>query len=148
MVERQLPKLHTGVRFPSPAPASASRNAGTRLERPPKPWRRWTPQWKATAGKPAMYYVYLLRPELNPKQQYVGLTRNLRKRFEDHNAGRSPHTCKFCAWVPLAYFAFADRRHATDFEQYQNPDPGGRSLGAISHNSNSCLPWSQNPQNC
>src|SRR5438477_12396791 len=124
MAERQLPKLHTGVRFPSPAPAFASRTARSRLERPPKPWRRWTPQLKATAGKPAMFYVYLLRSQIDAKQEYVGLTLDLRKRVQDHNAGRSAHTSKFCPWSLVAYFGFANKRHATAFERYLKSGSG------------------------
>jgi len=57
-------------------------------------------------------------PIMCPKQQYVGLTRDLRKRLIDHNSGRSPHTSKFCPWLLVAYFAFSTERTAIAFEKY------------------------------
>ena len=65
-----------------------------------------------------MHYVYLLRSESNPKQPYVGLTRDLRQRMQDHNEGRSPHTKKFRPWILVAYFAFAQEKMAVAFEKY------------------------------
>ena len=65
-----------------------------------------------------MYYVYLLRSQPHPAEQYVGLTCNLRKRVVDHNVGYSPHTSKFRPWDLVAYFAFVEKRHATAFERY------------------------------
>ena len=37
------------------------------------------------------YYVYVLRSEID-RQFYVGLTRDLRKRFGEHQAGEVPST--------------------------------------------------------
>ncbi len=51
-----------------------------------------------------MHYVYLIRSERYPKQQYVRLTRNVKQRLLDHNQGRSPHTAKLCPWILVAYF--------------------------------------------
>ena len=65
-----------------------------------------------------MHYVYLLRSESNPKQPYVGFTRDLRQRMQDHNEGRSPHTKKFRPWILVAYFAFAQEKMAVAFEKY------------------------------
>ncbi len=39
-----------------------------------------------------MTYVYLLESAHDRNQRYVGLTPDLKQRFADHNAGRSPHT--------------------------------------------------------
>jgi putative endonuclease len=128
MVERQLPKLHTGVRFPSPAPAFASSAAES--ER----WsvrrslaRRRTLTHASSYGWQASlrtHYVYLLRSESRPKQQYVGLTRDLRQRLADHNKGRSPHTSKFCPWLLVAYFAFSTEGTAIAFEKYLKSGSG------------------------
>jgi putative endonuclease len=97
---------------------------------------------KATAGKPAseillrnastwiklafavMHYVYLLRSESYPNQQYIGSTQNLRQRFLEHNSGRSPHTAKFCPWLLVAYFAFARKHVASAFEKYLKSGSG------------------------
>jgi len=42
-----------------------------------------------------MHYVYLLRSESHPNEQYIGLTRDLRQRLLDHNSGRSGYAAKF-----------------------------------------------------
>ena len=71
-----------------------------------------------------MYYVYLLRSEAHPTQQYVGGTTDLKQRLLDHNRGKSPHTSKFAPWAVVAYFAFAERKTATDFERYLKSGSG------------------------
>jgi putative endonuclease len=78
------------------------------------------------AGQPSkpMYYVYLLKSESHPSEQYVGLTRDLRRRLSYHNCGRSPHTAKFCPWFLIAYFAFAIEKRAITFEKYLKSGSG------------------------
>jgi len=71
-----------------------------------------------------MHYVYLLRPESHPSQQYIGSTRNLKQRVLEHNCGRSPHTSKFCPWFLIAYFAFAQEKTAIAFEKYLKSGSG------------------------
>jgi putative endonuclease len=71
-----------------------------------------------------IHYVYLLKSEKYPHQQYIGLTTNLRKRFREHNDARSAHTSKFCPWILVAYFAFANRSHAVAFEKYLKSGSG------------------------
>jgi putative endonuclease len=120
MVERQLPKLHTRVRFPSPAAAFALERSGK-----VKPGASAEALREGgfidklrRASRPSMYYVYLLRSESHPKQPYVGLTRDLIQRMKDHSEGRSPHTKKFRPWILVAYFAFAQEKMAIAFEKY------------------------------
>jgi putative endonuclease len=117
MAERQLPKLHTGVRFPSPAPAFASsvaKKEGGSVRR--SLVRRRTGETESYGGQARvlMYYVYLLQSESNSRQRYIGLTRDLRQ----HNDGMSPHTKKFRPWILVAYFAFAQKQMAVAFEKY------------------------------
>lgn len=71
-----------------------------------------------------MFYVYLLKSISEPKQIYVGQTADLRARFSDHNAGRSPHTAKYRPWRLVCYHAFADEQRATAFEAYLKPGSG------------------------
>jgi putative endonuclease len=56
----------------------------------------------------SMKYVYLLESVSNPGQTYVGLTDDLKIRFEVHNSGGSPHTAKYKPWRLVTYLAFAD----------------------------------------
>ncbi len=65
-----------------------------------------------------MHHVYLLQSESNPRQRYIGLTRDLRQRLRQHNEGTSPHTKKFRPWILIAYFAFAQEGMAVAFEKY------------------------------
>ena len=71
-----------------------------------------------------MSHVYLLVSLTHPHQHYLGLTRDLKKRLVDHNAGRSIHTSKFAPWKLAAYFAFADVATAAAFEQYLKSGSG------------------------
>jgi len=65
-----------------------------------------------------MHYVYILRSETDEDRYYTGLTDDLRKRLETHNAGRVPHTAKWKPWHLKTYVAFSNRTRAADFEQY------------------------------
>jgi len=71
-----------------------------------------------------MCYVYLLVSISHPTQHYIGLTRDLKKRVQDHNDGRSKHTAKFAPWKLAAYFAFADEKTAVAFEKYLKSGSG------------------------
>ena len=70
-----------------------------------------------------MYYVYLLKSE-NYEQTYTGFTKDLKKRIQDHNAGRSKHTKKYKPWVLSTYFAFEDEGKARSFEEYLKTGSG------------------------
>jgi predicted GIY-YIG superfamily endonuclease len=69
-------------------------------------------------------YVYILQSEANPKSHYVGLTDDLHKRLEKHNAGDVPHTAKFRPWRIQTAIAFTDRDRASHFERYLKTGSG------------------------
>jgi predicted GIY-YIG superfamily endonuclease len=71
-----------------------------------------------------MHYVYILRSETDEDRYYTGLTDDLRKRLETHNAGRVPHTAKWKPWHLKTYVAFSNRTRAADFEQYLKSSSG------------------------
>jgi putative endonuclease len=71
-----------------------------------------------------MTYVYVLESAHDPRQRYVGLTPDLKHRFADHNAGRSPHTRKHKPWNLITYTAFADKNTAVEFERYLKTGSG------------------------
>lgn len=71
-----------------------------------------------------MFYVYLLESEILPEQRYVGLTIDLKQRFAEHNARKSPHTSKFVPWRLVTYVAFTDQAKATAFEHYLKSGSG------------------------
>ncbi len=65
-----------------------------------------------------MYYVYILRSILRPKETYIGYTTNLRNRLISHNAGKSTHTNKHKPWRVIWYCAFDNKKKAEQFELY------------------------------
>jgi len=75
-------------------------------------------------GAGGMRYVYLLESETDPRQRYVGMTKDLRRRIAAHNAGRSPHTSKFKPWRMITYLAFTASAKAAAFEQYLKSGSG------------------------
>jgi putative endonuclease len=71
-----------------------------------------------------MYYAYILRSMSDPKQIYMGCTTDLKQRFSDHNAGKSPHTSKHMPWRLEFYAAFPEQQQAYDFEKYLKSHSG------------------------
>jgi predicted GIY-YIG superfamily endonuclease len=61
-----------------------------------------------------MQYVYLLQ-SLSSDERYVGKTSDLKRRFAEHNARRSPYALKFAPWQLVTYVAFSDGDKALGF---------------------------------
>ncbi len=71
-----------------------------------------------------MHYIYLLKSLSHPEQKYIGITADLKKRFNDHNSGHSKHTAKYAPWVLVTYHAFDDKYKAFEFEKYLKTGSG------------------------
>ena len=71
-----------------------------------------------------MWYVYILRSVSSPDQDYTGATEDLKRRFAEHNSGKSPHTSKFMPWDLAWYCAFPDKHQALEFEAYLKSHSG------------------------
>ena len=71
-----------------------------------------------------MHYVYLLESDRVPGERYVGITADLKRRFDEHNAGGSTHTSKYRPWRLVTYVAFADQTKAAAFECYLKSGSG------------------------
>jgi putative endonuclease len=71
-----------------------------------------------------MKYVYLLRSINFPNQTYIGLTSDVQKRLEAHNAGQSSHTSKYSPWKLVTFIGFEDEGKAADFERYLKSGSG------------------------
>ena len=65
-----------------------------------------------------MHDVSVRQSDADQRRFYTGLTDDLRKRLQGHNAGRMAHTAKWKPWGLKTYVAFQSRMHASDFEQY------------------------------
>ena len=71
-----------------------------------------------------MKYVYLLRSLSNSKETYIGLTDNLNRRLEEHNAGKSPHTSRNLPWRIEVVVRFENDQKAADLERYLKSGSG------------------------
>ncbi len=71
-----------------------------------------------------MKYVYILESLAAPDRFYVGGTTDLKRRFQEHNTGQSPHTSKFTPWKLTRYVAFSDHQKADKFEKYLKSGSG------------------------
>jgi len=71
-----------------------------------------------------MHYVYMLQSEADPDRFYVGLTTDLKRRFDEHNSGKSIHTNKYIPWKLVTYIAFSDRKKAEKFQKYLKSGSG------------------------
>lgn len=69
-------------------------------------------------------YVYLLNSTTYPSRHYTGVTRNLRNRLRDHNAGKVASTAKSRPWHIDTAIAFRNSDKATAFEKYLKSHSG------------------------
>ncbi|MBI4434546.1 GIY-YIG nuclease family protein [Candidatus Uhrbacteria bacterium] len=53
-----------------------------------------------------MWYVYVLESQKRRGEIYVGSTNDLRRRFREHNDGKSPSTDRYRPWVLMYYEAY------------------------------------------
>jgi predicted GIY-YIG superfamily endonuclease len=72
-------------------------------------------------------FVYILRSLSTPERRYVGLSSDVGRRLEAHNAGASPFTAKFRPWVVTTRIEFEDEHRAAAFERYLK-SPSGRAF--------------------
>jgi putative endonuclease len=73
---------------------------------------------KPIAAEVSMTYVYILKSLQEPEHYYIGLTRDLRARLRQQNAGDVSHTSKYAPWIIKTYIAFTDEKQAFAFERY------------------------------
>lgn len=71
-----------------------------------------------------MFYVYYLQSESFPHKTYVGFTKNLKQRFDAHNAGRSIYTKDFKPWKMVGFLGFDTEIKALTFERYLKTNAG------------------------
>ncbi|MDO8499255.1 MAG: GIY-YIG nuclease family protein [bacterium] len=68
-----------------------------------------------------MFYVYSLKCK---DGYYIGCTSDLRDRFNRHQKGQVPATVNRLPVALVAYFAFADKYTAFNFEKYLKSGSG------------------------
>ena len=62
-----------------------------------------------------MHYVYILYSE-RIDRYYVGRTKNIEKRIDDHNAGRSTYTRRGRPWIVVDKEEFEEKTEAIERE--------------------------------
>lgn len=65
-----------------------------------------------------MHYVYRLRSERFPNQEYTGSTNDLKNRLRQHNPGQNISTAPFRPWRLIFLAAFESSATALAFERY------------------------------
>lgn len=70
-----------------------------------------------------MYYVYILESKLD-SSHYVGMTKNLKRRLQEHNSGNSKYCSSKKPYEIIWYGAFRDKTKALDFEKYLKQGSG------------------------
>ena len=74
-----------------------------------------------------MFYTYILQ-SLKNKSLYIGYTTDLKKRFGEHNDGKSLATKPFRPYKLIFYEAFIGRKDAKAREEYLKSGWGFRSI--------------------
>ena len=69
-------------------------------------------------------FVYVLRSDRNPRRHYVGLTSDVQRRLEWHNAGQNEHTTRERPWHILVTLEFRTAEAAGHFERYLKTGSG------------------------
>lgn len=68
-------------------------------------------------------FVYVLKSR-DATHFYSGLTSDPRRRLDDHNAGRCPHTVRHRPWQLHVVIEFPDEPRAIRFERYLKSGSG------------------------
>ena len=74
-----------------------------------------------------MYYTYLLESTKN-HEHYIGYTKDLKSRLEQHNSGLSTSTKRYKPWKLIYYEACINGNDARRREKYLKTTQGGRLL--------------------
>ncbi|KKQ42312.1 MAG: hypothetical protein US60_C0020G0018 [Microgenomates group bacterium GW2011_GWC1_37_8] len=59
-----------------------------------------------------MYYVYLLKSVRKPERIYIGSTKDLKKRLQEHNSNKSHFTKNYSPWELIYYEAYKSEKDA------------------------------------
>ena len=69
-------------------------------------------------------FVYILKNAGPTPRFYSGLTSDPRRRLDDHNDGRCPHTSRHRPWQLHVVIELPDEQRAIRFEQYLESGSG------------------------
>lgn len=83
-----------------------------------------------TAAFEEMHFVYILKSDVAAKS-YVGLTTDVSRRLEQHNAGLHAYTKRYAPWKVIRQEEYATVRDARVREKYLKSAAGRRFLRAV-----------------
>lgn len=70
-----------------------------------------------------MYYMYILQSKKD-NSRYIGVTADLKKRFQEHNSGGAKYSSTKRPFILQWYSAFAEKQKAYEFERYLKSSSG------------------------
>jgi len=82
---------------------------------------------RTTSDRTSFYYVYVLESARDGKR-YIGMTTDLRRRFEEHQAGKSFATAPRRPFSLIYYEAGRSYKDAQNREKYFKTTGGRRAL--------------------
>jgi len=65
-----------------------------------------------------MWYVYFLKSRKTKNWIYIGSTNNLKRRFKEHQSGKSLSAKPFLPIILVAYIAVLTEKQARNLEKY------------------------------
>ena len=71
-----------------------------------------------------MHIVYILISLKDPSKYYIGMTRNLKRRLQEHNNSRSGYSKKYAPWKAETHITFTNKLLAEAFERYLKSGSG------------------------
>ena len=74
-----------------------------------------------------MFYVYVLQSE-SDTGLYIGMSKDLRRRFSEHQGGESRSTRSRCPWKLIYYEAYLEKPDAIQREVFLKSGSGRRFL--------------------
>ena len=80
-----------------------------------------------------MYWIYVLK-SVNYEKTYVGLTKDLQRRFTEHNNGKSKYTNKFKPWIIVYTEQAENLQLARIKEKYYKSAAGRKKIKLILNN--------------
>ena len=81
-----------------------------------------------------MYYVYILK-SVNRNKTYVGSTKNVDRRLQDHNMGKSLFTSKFKPWKIILTEKAKSNSDARKREKFFKSGAGRKFIAKLLNNS-------------
>lgn len=83
-----------------------------------------------------MFYVYILQSD---SHLYIGFTSDLKRRVNEHNAGRNRSTKRYLPWNLVFYEAYSNNEDARRREKYFKTSQGRQALRRMLRNQLSNL---------